>query len=102
MKRWLLPTLITAPLIYGSAALLQNSADAREVTLQALRGMFGFLTTPFILESGLALTGLLTVLTLNEYRRKKEDADEWVTLSVDEAPTPAAKAPSSHTQERSP
>jgi hypothetical protein len=75
--------VLALPLAAGIWILIE-SAEARGVTLEALRAMFGFFTTPFVLEASLAIGSLLAVLTWNEYRRNRDDADEWVTLSVPE------------------
>jgi hypothetical protein len=80
MNRWLGPLLFTLLLVGGAGWVLRTSAEARDVSLQALRALFGFVSSPFILEATVASVGLLTVLTLNEYRRKKEEADEWVVM----------------------
>jgi hypothetical protein len=84
MKRWLIPLLFTAALAAAAIWALRESAELRDVSLQAARALFGFCTTPFILEATVACGGLLIVLTLNEYRRKKSESDEWVTMEVDE------------------
>ncbi len=74
-------TLLTGVLALALLLLLQN-ATAREVSLQAAAYLFGFVTTPFILEATLALLGLLAVMTYNQWRVSKE-GDGWVVLPED-------------------
>lgn len=68
-------------LALGIALVLQN-ATAREVALQAAANLFGFVTTPFILEATVALFGLIAVMTYNQWRLGKE-GDGWVVLPED-------------------
>jgi hypothetical protein len=82
--RWLGTILFSLALVSGALWILVTQIEARDVTFQALRALFGFFTSPFILEASVGCIGLLTVLTINEYRRKKDEADEWVTLQVEE------------------
>jgi hypothetical protein len=85
MKRWVAPCLFGFILCGAAVVVLVQSAEAREVSLQAARALFGFFTTPFILEATVALMGLITVLTINEYRRKKEEVDEWVVMPKEDS-----------------
>lgn len=61
--------------------LLKNNATAREVTSQGLAVIFGFFTTPFILESTVAVIGFVILLQWNEWHRRN-DRDEWVEMHV--------------------
>lgn len=54
-----------------------------EVLRSALQGVAGVLTTPLILEPTLFITGLVLVIAINAWRRRKDD-DEWVYLAEDE------------------
>ena len=80
MKRWLGPLFFALLLAVGAGWLLSTSAEARDVSIHALRALFGFVSSPFILEATVCCVGLLIVLTLNEYRRRKDEADEWVVM----------------------
>ncbi|MDB6139188.1 MAG: hypothetical protein JWO94_2260 [Verrucomicrobiaceae bacterium] len=81
-----LPTLLPASIIVGAVALvLWKSTEARQVAGEALGLLFTFFTTPFILETSLALIGLMTVLVINQRRRDREQ-DEWVEMEVPTKP----------------
>lgn len=84
MKRLLGPLLFTLPLVMGAGWLLSRSAEAREVTGEAFWALFGFFTTPFVLETSVAVVGLITVLTYNQWRQEKDGA-EWVEMEVPDA-----------------
>jgi hypothetical protein len=64
------------------AELVRRSPTAREVVWTGVTNLFGFFTTPFVLEASLAVFGLLAVVTWNEWRRQ-QDGDEWVYLPAD-------------------
>ncbi len=85
--------LIQAAAGLGLAVLALLAAmrhpDLRETVMQAAANLFGFITTPFILEATIALLGLCIVMTYNQWRVNKE-GDGWVILPEDE---PAASSP---------
>jgi hypothetical protein len=91
MTRWVIPSLLILLLCCGCVLALAQNAEASELVMQAARAMFVFLTTPFILEATVASAGLITVLTLNEYRRKKDAVDEWVIMPKEEKPQEAER-----------
>ncbi len=78
-----------APLLYGTVALaalglvLGFSATAREVVARAVSMLVGALATPFILETVTAITGLVLVITINQWRLNRE-GDGWVYLAKTE------------------
>lgn len=45
------------------------------------RTLAGILTTPFFMEAGFAVIGIVTVIALNVWRRHKE-GDEFVTIEM--------------------
>jgi hypothetical protein len=77
------------------AAVLVFSESAREVAMLTVRSLFGIVTTPFLLETTVALLALLIVLAINKHRLDKE-GDGWVYMMVPEpeekggAPLPKA------------
>lgn len=88
-------TLLPAGVILGTfAASLYFSAEARQVALEALGLVFTFFTTPFILETTVALISLSVVLMINNHRLEKEK-DEWVEMEV--PVTPKADQPATET-----
>jgi hypothetical protein len=91
MKRLLGPLLIFLTFAAGIGFLLSRSAEAREVTSSALSTLFGIVTTPFVLETTVALTGLVVVLTYNQWRLQKE-GDEWVEMEVPNKPAPVEES----------
>ncbi len=74
-------------LLAGGGGLLVLGAIYREQTLgllrDTLRGVFGLLFTPVILETSLALGGFCLVILVNGYLRR-EQRDEWVEIEDDE------------------
>lgn len=94
-KRLLQGLLIVIGLTLVTIVVLQNPT-AREVARDAFAGLFGFFTTPFILEASVAIGGLIAVVTYNQWRINRE-GDGWVTLSDPEPPlpTPPNSAPNS-------
>jgi hypothetical protein len=85
-KRLLQALLIVIGIIGITIAVRQNPT-AREVVRDAFAGLFGFFTTPFILEASIAIGGLIAVVTYNQWRINRE-GDGWVTLSDSEPPLP--------------
>lgn len=96
LKRLLQSLAILIGLTVVVIAVRQNPT-AREVVTDAFAGLFGFFTTPFILEASIALGGLIAVVTYNQWRISRE-GDGWVTLPDSErhsenAPTSLASQP---------
>lgn len=81
IKRLVGPLLWLAAGIALLAWLYKHNATAHEVIGQAFWSLFGFFTTPFILESTVAVIGFLIVITWNQWRRDQE-TDEWVEMEV--------------------
>jgi hypothetical protein len=77
-------------------ALLVVSPTAREVALEAGTTLLGIVTTPFILESTIAIIFFCALMLINQWRLKKE-GDGWVYL-VSQEQDPGAKLPASITQ----
>lgn len=63
------------------AAVLVFSEAAREVAMLTLRTLFSVITTPFLLETTVALLALFIVLAINKHRLDKE-GDGWVYMMV--------------------
>ena len=70
----------------GLVLLVGWAIQDRETGRNFLRGLIGFFTTPFILETSLVLVGFSLVILLNLWRRKKE-GDGWVYLAEDDPRT---------------
>jgi hypothetical protein len=100
-SRHLWPWLWTLLGVAGLALLLVLNPNAREVARDTIAVLFAILTTPFILESTIAIVGLIVVLTYNQWRLKK-DGDEWVYMVTQEdsgvSPTTGEKLPKAITQ----
>lgn len=72
--------------VAGLAALVAawvSNETAREVLAKAFMSIAGVVSTPFILEATVALSGLVIVLCINRWRMEKE-GDEWVYLAQTE------------------
>ena len=54
--------------------------------------MVGIMTTPFFLEASFAILGLITVITLNQWRQSK-DGDEFVYLEQVDGPDVPSNLP---------
>ncbi len=77
--------------------LLALNPTAREVAKDTAVIIFSIVTTPFILEFTIALSGLLLLLFINQWRLNKE-GDGWVYLLTQEPDEAGAKLPASITQ----
>lgn len=75
----LLKAFALACAFVGIYYAVQQNETAREVVGDAFAGLFGFFTTPFVLEISVALIGLITVVSYNQWRLSQE-GDGWVTL----------------------
>lgn len=95
VARILWPVIWTVLGIAALTTLLVLNATAREVATGTAKTLFGIFTTPFILESTVAVIGFLIVLFINQWRLKKE-GDGWVYL-VSQEPE-AGTLPASITQ----
>lgn len=79
----------------GLAALVTvwvTNETAREVLAKAFMSIAGAVSTPFILEATVALSGLVIVLCINRWRMDKE-GDEWVYLAQTEPEKGDAETP---------
>lgn len=85
MKALIGPILMTLLMLAGGATLLSKSTEAREVVGEGVWNLFGFFTTPFVLETSIALFGIVAVVTYNQWRLNK-DGNEWVEMEVPQAP----------------
>lgn len=72
--------LLLVGLLYGLTRWIVNDPTAREVVGGGLANVFGFLTTPFILEGAVAFIGLVVVMTYNQWRENQDDG--WVIMEV--------------------
>jgi len=91
-----LKTLAAVALFTASILAARQNDTAREVMGSAFTGLFGFFTTPFILELSVAVIGLIAVISYNQWRISQE-GDGWVILpdtepTSDHAPETAAPA----------
>jgi len=95
--RWIAPVVWSLLIVGGITAALMLNATAREVTLDALQMVFAIVTTPFILETTVALLFLLSLLAYNRWRLHK-DGDGWVYLMTKEEDAPETGSRGSSTQ----
>jgi hypothetical protein len=65
MKALIGPIVTTLLFLAGGVMLLSKSAEAREVVGEGLMNLFGFFTTPFVLETSIAVFGIVAVMTYN-------------------------------------
>ncbi len=88
-----LPTLLLAAVIVGAFIfMLSRNEEARGLAFEAAGLVFTFFTTPFVLETTVALCGLILVLHVNQRRLEKEQ-DEWVEMEVPVRPAPVENPP---------
>ena len=80
---WLTPLLSVIVLIGAATSICVASETAREVLTKAVMFIIGTVSTPFILETTVALVGLCAVITFNQWRLHKE-GDGWVYLAQTE------------------
>lgn len=78
---WLMPLLTAIVFIGGIITAWQVSETAKEILAKAFFTIAGTLATPFILETSVAIGGLVLVLVFNEWRRLKNGPD-WVEMEV--------------------
>jgi hypothetical protein len=84
---WIAPLIFLVLFITGVGVAWKSNEIARELLAKSFMTLAGWLATPFILETSAAITGVIVVLTYNEWRRSKE-GPEWVEMEVkDEADT---------------
>jgi hypothetical protein len=82
---WIAPLIILVLFITGVVVAWQSNEIARELLAKSFMTLAGWLATPFILETSAAITGVIIVLTYNEWRRSKE-GPEWVEMEVPDKP----------------
>ena len=80
-RPWLGPFVLVLLGLVGAGWLLWSSAEAREIAVESAFLLFTVLTTPFVLETSVALLGLVAVITYNQWRLSRE-GDEWVEMEV--------------------
>jgi hypothetical protein len=80
---WTVPLAFILILAGSAVAVCLSSEIAREVVTKAVFNIVGAVSTPFILETTVAIVGLSIVLAYNHYRVHK-DGDGWVYLAVTE------------------
>lgn len=80
-RSWIGPLALVLLGLAGVSYLLWSSAEAREVAVESAFLVFTVLTTPFVLETSVALFGLVVVITYNHWRLSRE-GDEWVEMEV--------------------
>lgn len=88
---WLAPLLFSLGLLAALGTVWTVSATAREVLSKAVMMLVGALATPFILESSIAVIGLVIVVVINQRRLQKE-GDGWVYLAQTEPDAEALAA----------
>jgi hypothetical protein len=85
-KRQLVRALLKAAVWMGLVVALlvivaRSSETAGEVLVGGFANLFGFVTTPFILETSVAFVGIIVVMSYNQWRAQR-DGDDWVTMEV--------------------
>lgn len=92
LRRIAAPAIITV--IIGAALIyaISRSPDLREVAGEAAWMAFSVFTSPFILESSVALLGLIIVVTWNQWRIRQE-GDGWVDMVPEKAPPAEGERP---------
>ncbi len=93
-SRLLWPVIWTLLGLAAVVTVLVQSDEAREVAIETAKTLFGIFTTPFILESTVAIVGILIVMAINHWRISRE-GDGWVYMVTHEPeegeePLPAA------------
>lgn len=82
-RAWIAPVLWSVGVVVALVILLRVSPTAREVVGETALTVFQILTSPFVLETSLAIAGLCIVMAINHYRQQKE-GDGWVYLQKQE------------------
>lgn len=82
---WIAPLIILVLFSTGVVVAWRSNEIARELLAKSFMTLAGWLATPFILETSAAITGVIVVLTYNEWRRSK-DGPEWVEMEVPDKP----------------
>jgi hypothetical protein len=78
--RWLIINgLIVIAIIGGGMYIVSTNQEMADVASEAFWGVFTFFTTPFILETSVALFAILLVGIINQ-RRIDREGDGWVLL----------------------
>jgi hypothetical protein len=89
-QAWILINgVLVLMLLCGGGYLIAVNEEAAEVASEAFWGVFTFFTTPFILESSLAIGALLAVGIINQ-RRIEREGDGWVLMPRNDEETPVA------------
>ncbi len=83
---WITPLVISLGTVAAITYAWQSSDAAKEILAKSFFTIAGTLATPFILESSIAILGLVAVLSYNEWRREK-DGPEWVEMEVPTKPS---------------
>ncbi|MFZ4595564.1 MAG: hypothetical protein ACOYOF_14995 [Verrucomicrobiaceae bacterium] len=86
-RRWIGPLAIALLMLTGAGYVLWTSHEAREIVTESVFLLFTVFTTPFILETSVALMGLAAVITYNQWRLSRE-GDEWVEMEVSDVKEP--------------
>ena len=86
-RRWIGPLVIALLMLAGAGYVVWTSPEAREVVTESVFLLFTVFTTPFILETSVALMGLAAVITYNQWRLSRE-GDEWVEMEVPDVKEP--------------
>ena len=77
------PVFWTLAATTGLIVLCRVNPEAREVTLDTLKTIFGIVTTPFILETTCIIIGICILMAIRQWQDKK-DGDGWVYLATQE------------------
>lgn len=89
-RGWWITPLICAILFVTAVAIVWRTSEiGQELLAKSFMTIAGYLATPFILETSVALTGLVIVLVFNEYRRAKDGPDYVEMMVEDESDKPA-------------
>lgn len=96
-RRSLWPFVWVVLAFTGLVTLLVMNATAREVAIETSKTIFGIVTTPFIFEATLGISGVFIVMAINHWRIKRE-GDGWVYMVTHEPEEGAESLPPALTQ----
>ena len=80
---WIAPLVFVLFFIAAVVTIWQVSVEGREILAKSFMTIAGYLATPFVLETSVALFGLVAVLVFNEWRRAK-DGPDYVEMMVED------------------
>ena len=83
-RSYLVHWIITAVGIVAIITFVMMYQPAKELAWESFRVIFSLVSTPFVLEFTVGITGTIILIYINSKRRAKEEKDEWVLMEVDD------------------